>query len=40
MTRLIPKKGDYVQIDSSHWFVWTGKIWRLMTIDEQLEVSK
>lgn len=24
----------------SHWYIWTGETWRLMTVEEQLEASK
>lgn len=35
-----PSIGDFVKIDSSYWYVWDGSQWRLMTVEEQLEVSK
>lgn len=37
--QVVPQIGDFVQITSCDWYVWTGKIWREMTLKEQLEIS-
>lgn len=38
--QLLPSPGDFIQLDSSDWRVWTGEEWRKMTVEEQIEVSK